>query len=830
MTGEPTSASGRLPRTSRRAGAVSLGGLALAAFGALLIAGMWFAVLARVGAERQEALAGEMGKNANLALALEAQADQRIGNIDRFLLLMRRQYEQPPPRVPFSELVGPAFEGSAGVTLIAALDEHGDVAESLSEYTATNAADRPMFQFHEGNPSRELLVGAPVLGRISGKWVVTLTRRVDKPDGSFGGVVVISVEPSYLTTVYEKAALGPDDVVSQVLESGITLARRRGATISFGENIANSQLLREYARNPIGSYIGPGGMDGRVRVFSYRRLADYPVIATVGTSEAAALAPAARRARTYYWWATLVTLAIAAACAAGIVLLARQQRVNRRLLEQASLLDEAQDAIVVSGPDQRITYWNRSAERLYGWPAAEAVGRTMAELLYPADPAYVQAALAAVAQTGAWLGEMHPVTRTGRRIVAESRWTLVHDAGGAPVSVLTIDTDMTERRQLEQQSYRAQRLESLGTLAGGIAHDLNNVLTPILLANGILTEKAPDDDTRDLLRQIGESARRGAEMVGQVLSFARGQEGRRSEVQVQPLVDDVARIARDTLPKNIAVVTDVAPSLPVLTGDATQFHQVLLNLCVNARDAMPGGGQLTIAAWSLTLPAADEPLLGDLPAGLYVVLQVEDSGEGIAPDILDRIFDPFFTTKAQGLGTGLGLSTSLTIVRKHGGHIAVSSEPDFGSRFRVYLPAHFGVVPAATPVAEPRRPRGHGETVLIVDDEPEIRMLIRQVLESAGYRTLVAVNGADGLAQFARHQAEIAAVVTDVMMPVLGGEEFVRALVQIHPNVRVVGVSGIDGNETIVAAAAPGAARFLAKPFTTAALLQALHDVLPPRA
>ena len=279
---------------------------------------------------------------------------------------------------------------------------------------------------------------------------------------------------------------------------------------------------------------------------------------------------------------------------------------------------------------------------------------------------------------------------------------------------------MTERRQLEQQFYRAQRLESIGTLAGGIAHDLNNVLTPIMLANEILLDRATDDDTRDLLGQIGDSARRGAEMVGQVLSFARGQEGRRGEVPVQPLVDGVARIARDTLPKNIEIVTRVAPAVPAVVGDATQFQQVLLNLCVNARDAMPEGGHLTIAADTLALPAVGEPLLGDMAAGAYVVLQVEDTGEGIPQDAIERIFDPFFTTKAPGKGTGLGLSTSLTIVRKHGGQIRVYSEPGRGTRFRVYLPAHGATPPAAMPAVERPLPRGHGETVLVVDDEPEI--------------------------------------------------------------------------------------------------------------
>ncbi|MCC6991159.1 MAG: PAS domain-containing protein, partial [Acidobacteria bacterium] len=457
------------PPSARGTGVVSGVAIATAAFGVVLIAGIWITVPARVALERQEALVSQAATNANLVLALEEQTNQRLRALDQFLLLMRHQYEQPPPRVPFSALLAPAFADTSGITLIAALDEHGDVLEVMTPGPALNAADRPMFRFHQQDPSRDLAIGAPILGRVSGKWVITLTRRVNRPDGSFGGIVDISVEPSLLTALYEKTALGPDDIMSQVLENGLTLSRRHGGTASFGEDVSNSALMREYDRQPVGAYIGRGALDGHLRLFSYRRLTDYPVIAVVGTSHAAALAPPRLRARTYYTMAALASVAIAAVCAAGVWMSARQQRSNRRLIEQAWLLDEAQDAIVVSGLDRRITYWNRSAERLYGWPAAEALGRTMADLLYAGDPAFIEAALSAVGQSGAWLGELHPVARNGRRVVAESRWTLVRDASGAPLSILTIDSDVTERRQFEQQSYRAQRLESLGTLAGGIA-------------------------------------------------------------------------------------------------------------------------------------------------------------------------------------------------------------------------------------------------------------------------------------------------------------------------------------------------------------------------
>ena len=809
----------------RRTRGVPGGAIALVVFGVVLLAGLWVTILGRLEVERAEAVEAEFGRNTNLALALDVQTQQLIQGIDQFLVLMRHQAEHTPPRVPLTELVAPAFAGTRNITLMAVFDAAGNALESVSEFTAVNAADRPMFHFHRDNPSRELLVSPPVFGRMSGRWVITFTRRVNRPDGTFGGMVLISLEPRYLTSLFEQTALGPLDVMTQVLESGITLALRRGPATSFGSDISDSQLMREVAARRIGRYLDDGAEDGHRRIVAYRELSQYPVIAAVATSEAAALAPVEQRARTYYTVGTLVSVAIALVCLVGAALLVRQQRANRRLTEQASLLDEAQDAIMVSGLDDRLTYWNRSAERLYGWPAHEVLGRTLAEVLYPHDRAAVDAALAAATATGTWVGELQPQARDGRRVITQSRWTLVRDARSEPMSLLTIDTDVTERRQLEQQFYRAQRLESIGTLAGGIAHDLNNVLQPIMLANEILYDQATDPDTRDLLAKVGESARRGAEMVRQVLSFARGQDGRRVEVPVGPLIDDVVQIARDTLPKDISIAAAVDDGLPPLVGDPTQFHQVLLNLCVNARDAMPGGGRLRVSASKVSLPALGEPLVGDAAAGPYVVIEVEDTGVGIPAGDIDRIFDPFFTTKAPGKGTGLGLSTSLTIVRNHGGQIRVYSEPGRGTRFRVYLPARGGT-PTSAPAA-PARPitAGDGRTVLFVDDEKVIRQVAKQALEGAGYRVLLASNGAEAMNIVTADPAAIDVVVTDMMMPVLGGEGLIRELRRLAPTMRVIAASG-SSNEALAREAGLPPGCFLAKPYTAPALLHLLSDVL----
>ena len=789
------------------------GGKATAIFGLVLIAIFWVGTAQRSATELSEAISSEQSKNGNLALALDVQTNQLLTGIDNFLLVIKDQYEQPAPRIPVRRLVAPAFANNSSITFIGVTNENGDVVESLAAFPPTNVVDREFFQQHRQADMHRLVISEPVLGRVSGRWAITLTRRLNKPDGSFGGIVAISIEPRYLTELFATTTLGPLDVMSLVLTNGITLARRRGDSISFGEDISQSQLIAEQRVRPNGNYIGPGGLDGNSRIFSYRTMRDYPVIVTVGTLENDALAAVRARERAYQWAAILFTVLVIAGCTFGILLLARNERANQTLREQASLLDKAQDAIVVTDLQRRLTFWNKSADRLFGWPAHDVMGKVVTELFYPdGDAREVQQAFVDVLRNGEWTGELQPHTKAGRRVVIESRWTLVRDAAGEPRSILSINTDVTDRRHLEQQFYRAQRLESIGTLAGGIAHDLNNVLAPIILGMGILKDRLTDDDSRDVLATIATSAKRGAEMVSQVLSFARGQEGRRVEIKVWNLIDDVVRIARDTFPKSIEIVTEVEPNLPLIIGDPTQFHQVLLNLCVNARDAMPGGGRLTLAAKA---------------RGGYVVMYVEDTGPGIPPSLIDKIFDPFFTTKEAGKGTGLGLSTSQTIVRSHGGKIEVLSEPPHGARFEIHLP----VAPVSTAPASSGElaatPRGSGQTILVVDDEPSVRLVMRTALERAGYHVLPATNGREAIDVFkGQPEGSIAAVIIDMMMPVMGGLPAMQELVKINPNVRIIAASGIPDNEATARAVGCQVRQFLAKPFSTEKLLRAVGRVM----
>jgi len=514
------------------------------------------------------------------------------------------------------------------------------------------------------------------------------------------------------------------------------------------------------------------------------------------------------------------TLRIFAARAAAEM---ERQHSDARIREQASLLDMAQDAIIACDLGHVITYWNKSAERLYGWTGGEAVGRTVKDLLYRDEESFSQA-FAHTRRTGEWVGEMRHVTRNSRDLIIVSRWTLVRDGQGEPNGFLFINTDISEHRKLEQQFLRAQRLESIGTLAGGIAHDLNNILAPISMAIELLKMRIPDERGTELLDTIAASAKRGADMVGQVLSFARGMEGRRVEIQPWHLIREVEKIMRDTFLKNIRFEVSAGRDLWAVRGDPTQLHQVLVNLCVNARDAVGENGEISITAGNVEIDGSFAGMNLESKPGPHIYIEVRDNGEGISSEIMDKIFDPFFTTKSVDKGTGLGLSTSLAIVKSHGGFVRTSSVPGKGTSFRVYLPA-FPELTEAIGQDRVELPYGNGETILVVDDEAFIREITQETLQTFGYQTLLATNGQEAVAIYKIRRNEIDVVLTDMMMPGMDGAATIRALNQINPLVRIIATSGIDSNKDL-ARAAGGVTVFLPKPCTAELLLKSLKTLL----
>ena len=497
-----------------------------------------------------------------------------------------------------------------------------------------------------------------------------------------------------------------------------------------------------------------------------------------------------------------------------------------QIAEQASFLDKTQDAIIVRDLEGGILFWNKGAERMYGWQREEVLGRDMDKLLYANPKRFAEVNDLTISQ-GEWSGELVHLARDGREIIIEARTTLIRDRGGHPKSILAIKTDVTEKRKTQAQFLRSQRMESIGTLAGGIAHDLNNILAPIMMSIDLLKTSSDSPQTKKILQTIEVSAKRGADIVRQVLSFARGLEGDRIEIQVNDLLKDLKSIISDTFPKDIRLQFTIPNDTWIILGDPTQLHQVLLNLCVNARDAMPDGGDLTIGVENSVVDEHYAAMNLQMKAGRYVKIDVTDSGMGIPPKLIDKIFEPFFTTKELAKGTGLGLPTVMAIVKSHEGVINVYSEQGKGTTFSIYLPAaDISSKARLVQTGRLKLPQGNGETVLVVDDEISILAITSQTLEKFGYRALTATDGADAIAIYLQHRDTIAVVLTDMMMPVMDGPAMIHALTRINPTVKIIAASGLNANGGKANPSGIGVKHFLTKPYTAGILCTTLRMIL----
>jgi PAS domain S-box-containing protein len=496
-------------------------------------------------------------------------------------------------------------------------------------------------------------------------------------------------------------------------------------------------------------------------------------------------------------------------------------------MRQALLtLDAMADGAFIFDPETlRFTYVNMGAMRQLGYTREELLAMTPLDLNPGLDEAAFRKLIA-------------PLLRGERSVLTFESIGRRKDGGTLPVEInlqyiapdgerprfIALVRDITERKKLEGQLLRAQRLESIGTLAGGIAHDLNNALAPIMMGVEMLKVEYPAG--AQMLDTIQTCAKRAADMVRQLLTFAKGAEGERVSLHADRLVRELEKLMNGSFPKNLQLVVKCDPKLPLVRGDATQLHQVLLNLCVNARDAMPHGGTLTLEAERREVDAAYASTMPDAKPGDYVALRVRDTGTGIPPEILDRIFDPFFTTKGPDKGTGLGLSIVLGIVKGHGGFLEVHSQPGKGSTFTVYLPVERAGSDTEQVTNAAVEFHGQGETILFVDDEAAVRETARAVLRRLNFKPLTATDGADGVIQAAQHRTEIRAIIVDLHMPHMDGLAFVRAVRRMMPDIPVVVASGRMDDAVAEKFKTLGVTRRLDKPFTEAQLAETLKNLL----
>lgn len=495
-----------------------------------------------------------------------------------------------------------------------------------------------------------------------------------------------------------------------------------------------------------------------------------------------------------------------------------------------------QEGIILQQADGTILTCNTSAERILALPVTEILGHTSCDLSWRAihedgSPFPCESYPAMVTlQTGqpcsnVVLGIRRPDDGKLTWIAMNSQ-PLFHPDESLPHAVITSFTDITEKKQLEAQFLRTQRLESLGTLAGGIAHDLNNILTPILGVVQLLPRKLPhlDERTQSLIDLLEISAQRGVDLVKQILSFTRGIEGKPNLFQIRHVMSEIRQIIQQTFPKSIQLSIDLPADLRTISADATQLHQVFMNLCINARDAMPEGGILSIAAENFWVDENYARMNPDAHVGPYVAITFADTGMGIAPEILDRIFDPFFTTKEIGKGTGLGLSTVMGILKNHRGFLKVESEVGKGTCFRIYLPAVESLESKTEEAIAPLG--GHGELILVVDDERSIQEIVQASLEQYNYKVITASDGIEAIALYAQQKNEIGAILLDMMMPSLDSVTTILTLQQLNPDVKIIAVSGLATNDAVAKAISSNVKCFLAKPFTAQEILTALQTVL----
>jgi PAS domain S-box-containing protein len=496
------------------------------------------------------------------------------------------------------------------------------------------------------------------------------------------------------------------------------------------------------------------------------------------------------------------------------------------LQEQAELLDRANDMIMIRDLADRILYWNEGAEKLLGLAKSEALGKKPAELFDATFPRPLTDIHAELLHADHWQGEVAYTTKDGRRVLVSSHWTLRRDNNGNPSAIMEINSDLTARRLLEAQLLQAQKLESLGSLAGGIAHDFNNILG-IVLGYGSLLEtlEGISDEVRDIGATIVQAGERGAGLVRQLLTFARKDKAVLAPTNINAVVENLAKMLTQTFPKNISLRRHLTKDVKPIIADETQLHQILLNLCVNARDAMPGGGTLTIE----TAIAGLKDVIARFPkaaAPEYVRLSVTDSGTGMSAETKARLFEPFYTTKEVGKGTGLGLAVVYGAVESHNGFIDVTSSIGAGTSFSLFFPITEEAEATSNAGTNTVQLAGNNALVVLVEDEPMLRELLATVLKKHDFRVITARDGIEGLAAYEENKREVAALISDLAMPKLGGLEMLGRIRQSGSLPKTILLTGNIEPDLQQRLRENGVADFVFKPCRPAELLKALSKLL----
>ncbi len=803
----------------------------------LVIGLLWTGIGFNLWHEYRAAEQNAASDTANLVRTFDEDITRTVEAVDQTLQFVREAYRHDRTGLlQGSWITAHAFLDDLHVQ-VALADREGRVLWSNlgPVLTPVSLIDREHFQVQKNNPADSLYISRPVLGRVSGKWTIQFVRKLFAPDGGFDGIVVVSLDPSYLSRFYSSISIGNGCILLTTAE-GVILARAPNGEPAINRELpagATAQILRATTG---GAYRATSGIDHIPRIFGSRRLERYPLLLSVGLAIEDVFAPYERNKRLYIAVGIVLSLA---SVGAGVVMLRQRQSLLDSRQALSVTLENISQGIAMIRADGSIPVLNRRVADLLGLPP-ELLARqpTLQEVIdwqqshdEFGDPETWDAGFERMLREGGIQQGDYTYERTRPDGTVLEVWTQSLPDGG----MVRTFTDITERKRHEEalaaaqaRAAHAERMQALGQLAGGIAHDFNNILQAVQGGATLIDKRAGDaDSVRRFARMILDATARGTSITRRLLAFARRGELRAEAVNTSELLSGLRDVLSHTLGSGITVDVQLAPDLPPLLADKGQLETALVNLATNARDAMPRGGRLIFAAClDVVRQTADQRL--DLRPGEYIRLSVTDTGSGIDQRTLTRVLEPFFSTKPSGQGTGLGLSMAKGFAEQSGGGLTIDSTPGHGTVVQLWLPAATPPEAPAEPNA-PEKPTRHdcGKRILLVDDEVMVRETLAAALEDAGYTVLTAQDGAVAL-ELLRSSVAVDVLVTDLSMPGIDGLTMIRQAQRERPALPAVLLTGYAGHgaQLAVGESVPGAFSLVRKPVTAAQLSDRIEALL----
>ena len=781
----------------------------------------------------------------NIVAASREHIRRTVGSIDQLMIGIIADHEENPDTFRIPKWIYNTLLLKGMAMQVSLVDRNGIIRASNLSGTGVDVSDREHFRHHLDPAAPQPYISKPLVGRVSNKLSLQFTRRMMR-GSEFDGVVVISVEPQQFSKFFDHIDLGAHGIAGLTGLDGILRARGGSGSEQIGDDVSGSLAFKHLRVASEGSYVSDGKFDGIARVFSYAMIPDYPLYVAIGIGIDDVLAAPHRDRQTLFGAGGLLT-AIIIALTWFLARASKRQHDaeltgRRRAEEERDLNRDFLDRVIEAVPatifvknarDQRYILINREGEKLCGLPRADIIGKTPHDL-FPKETAdsICQTDLEILQSRSPTSVREHMLEtpNSGKRLVTSKRLA-IRDQRGEVQYLLGVVEDVTERKAIEQQLRQAQKMEAVGNLTGGIAHDFNNLLTIIIGNLDILQhDVAGNRNAEEKIETILQASERGAELTSQMLAFSRRQPLQPKPVGLNALILGTIRLLNRTLGEDITVKVQLAPELGLVVVDAQQLETALLNIAINARDAMPGGGTLTVATRIVEHDADYGVLHPGVAPGVYASIEITDSGAGMPPEVVARIFEPFFTTKPVGKGTGLGLSMVYGFMQQSAGHITAYSEVGRGTTFKLYFPLEQEPAPAHAPMPDRSAPAevegANGEVILAVDDNAGVRAMVTMQLKELGYRVLEADNAHAALT-IIESPEPIDQLFTDVVMPggMNGKELAVKARLK-RPTLRVLFTSGFPGTSIANAAKFDANDVLLSKPYRKRDLASTLRQVL----